>query len=271
MSSKRAIKVDRSLAERISDGDLDEDELDEYSEALEEVRPAYDKSTPIRDVIFGYLEPDAQGCVSRQLKDTPPVDSSISKADWKKYKGTLRRRDIVRLHAQGKSFNWIADYFDYAGTAGARYHWNAALKELNEDSYADVEKFRAKAALRYEHWLSGIAERIEKGDLGAMDRGIKMTESLARMFGANLERNENIQQQVNVGGVVVVHGDEAGYVESLLASGQISDDAAKAIRGEITAGEAPVLDEATVQAHLDRNEVLDEVSEEIEDAELVED
>jgi len=264
---KRSIKVDKSLMEKVEDGEISENDLDDIIEELTDEHPGYDKSATVREKVFGFLEVDEHGCVSRGLKEEPPAGSGVGKREWKKYRATLRRQDIVHLHTSGKSFGWIADYFEYADAAGARYHWNAALDELNEDTYADIERFRAKATLRYERWMNAIADRILQGDLGAMDRGIKMTESMARMFGANLERTEAVQTQVNVGGVVVVHGDEQEYVSGLMKSGMLDEDAAKAIQAELTEGQAPELTPEQIQEHMSRNAV----EEEVVDAELVED
>lgn len=115
------------------------------------------------------------------------------------------------LKMAGLSMTEIAERLDYPSTNAAVM---AIRNHIQEDARGQSSEFRQNLLQmeldRLDFMLSRIWPQIEHGDLKAVDSGVKIIQTQARIAGIDqIDASTKVQQ------VLVVSGDEKDYISKL--------------------------------------------------------
>jgi hypothetical protein len=92
----------------------------------------------------------------------------------------LRQAAAVELRKAGKGYQAIASHLGYKGPSGAYKAVSSALKKILAEP---VDELRTLEEQRLDTMLSAIWPAVLKGDLGAVDRGLRIMERRAKLDG----------------------------------------------------------------------------------------
>jgi DNA-binding CsgD family transcriptional regulator len=95
---------------------------------------------------------------------------------------TERRVKVLELAKAGASFRQIARALNVSHET-ARKDLAAVMDALKQEQIAGAEELRAMELERLNMAMAGIAQRVRQGDLGAIDRWIKLCESRRKLLG----------------------------------------------------------------------------------------
>lgn len=111
-----------------------------------------------------------------------------------------RRRQAVQLRAMGRTFAEIAEALGYAGESGARNAVNEQLARLESQDVKDADLLRRLEAERIDLARRSIAQAVMQGNLAAIDRWQRLSESFRKLYGldapAQLDVSVDEQQSV---------------------------------------------------------------------------
>ncbi len=114
----------------------------------------------------------------------------MGKSNWtehgtrpKRVRLTERKRRALELRLQGLSFFEIAQKVGYASPSGAYEAVKTALDSAVVDAAGE---FRKVHVARLEALLEGIWSAARGGNLGAVDRALKVLEREAKLLGLDL-------------------------------------------------------------------------------------
>lgn len=96
-----------------------------------------------------------------------------------------RRRQALELRREGHTYKEIGERVGFSLTA-ARKAVHQGLDALNLESAELVAELRAIENARLDHFLRIIWPKIEEGNLGAIDRGLRIMERRAKLFGLDM-------------------------------------------------------------------------------------
>jgi hypothetical protein len=91
-----------------------------------------------------------------------------------------RQAAAVELRKAGKSYQAIASHLGYKGPSGAYKAVSTALKKMIMEP---VEELRTLEEQRLDTMLAAIWPAVLRGDLGAVDRGLRIMERRAKLEG----------------------------------------------------------------------------------------
>ena len=117
-----------------------------------------------------------------------------------KEKIALRRAKVLDLRIAGHSHSQIAKL---AGCC-QRTVWNdlqACMRDLLKHQMTSAEQLRMIETTRLDEMLASISEKVRKGDLWAIDRALKISESRRRLLGLDAQAGGG---NVNVGGISII-------------------------------------------------------------------
>jgi hypothetical protein len=151
-------------------------------------------SNGVKDIFKKHL----QEVVSTPPPDEPDEqeeDVRIRPAVVRKMKAHERRVAAIRLRQQGKPYSYIAAALKVTPATAARYV-KEGLAQAHSES---IEELRAIQGGQIDFMMDRIWEKLKSGDLWAIDRGIKLMERKAKLFGldapvqmANVTVNTNL-------------------------------------------------------------------------------
>ncbi len=100
-----------------------------------------------------------------------------------------RREKALELRKMGHTIRDIAEQLDIA-VSTAHEDISATLKELHQKTIESGETLRELELQRLDMALHAIALQVASGDLGAVDRWIKLSERRAKLLGLDLQRTD---------------------------------------------------------------------------------
>lgn len=235
--SKRAVKVTDSVKERIEAG----------------------------EVIIPEAVTDEEGLVSTMLPVTVPDGSKMKPKTLLKLRSEARERDIVLLVSRGYDFQTIARKLKYSSSTRAYEAWQRAMTKVITPHVEEQKKLELQ---RLDNMLVALEARIEHGDLGAIDRAIKVQERRSKLIGldAATKFEGSVDHHVS-GGIIIASGSTQDYVVALAESAGMSVEEIQEIMAESRGDKVPALTDAQREAHLALNEPI--ADDQITDAELI--
>lgn len=93
-----------------------------------------------------------------------------------------RRRQVWVLRKTGASYRLIAEQVNVSYET-VREDVQAVLDELRAEALTDAEELRTLELARLDGMLISIAGQLGKGDLGAVDRALRVSESRRKLLG----------------------------------------------------------------------------------------
>lgn len=100
-----------------------------------------------------------------------------------------RRKRALDMRIKGYSLQQIADELGVAiGTV--HIDLNETFKDLHQKTIESGETLRELELQRLDMALHAIALQVASGDLGAIDRWIKLSERRAKLLGLDLQRTD---------------------------------------------------------------------------------
>lgn len=102
-------------------------------------------------------------------------------------RGEVNRHAVVEMRAAGHSFAEIGDQLGISPQA-AHQHLKRALKVHRAGTEEQVAKLRAIEAARLTALSDAIWERAMAGQLGAIDRILRIRESYRKLLGLDVEK-----------------------------------------------------------------------------------
>jgi len=124
------------------------------------------------------------------------------KAAAKKLELAERRQTALSLRKSGASFRAIAAHISTIpgneGYSEGRAHADvsACLKEINEKTSLDTEEYRSLELERLDTAQLAIAKKVQAGDLGSIDRWLRISERRAALLGLDSPVRLKIEQGV---------------------------------------------------------------------------
>jgi DNA-binding CsgD family transcriptional regulator len=116
---------------------------------------------------------------------------------------TERRVKVLELAKAGASFRQIARALNVSHET-ARKDLAAVMDALKQEQIAGAEELRAMELERLNMAMAGIAQRVRQGDLGAIDRWIKLCESRRKLLGLDAATKQDGEMIVRI-----VRGDRS--------------------------------------------------------------
>lgn len=160
---------------------------DERKSPLIPVKNVYDH-TPC-EVMVGPMEgtiaPSTPNLLKRALKPSHPGKANHRLLQYqmkRRQQSELRRYEVLEYRKQGASYREIAAIMGITHVQVAR-DVDTALSEIRMASIESVENLRQLELERLDYMLMSIAPKVRKGDLGAIDRALKIGEQRQLLMG----------------------------------------------------------------------------------------
>jgi len=90
---------------------------------------------------------------------------------------------IFEMRKMGYNFSQIAQQLGYADESGPRRLYQRIMEERRAET---VDDLRELVNARFDEMIKAVYVRAKKGELGAIDRVLKIEEQRARLMGLNL-------------------------------------------------------------------------------------
>jgi len=113
---------------------------------------------------------------------------------WKnRARATERQRQALQLHTAGAGYQRIADALGYAGPSGAFKAVEAALRKTLQEP---ADELRGLEAARLDALHRALWEKAIAGNLGAVDRVLRIMRRRAALFGLDAPRRRLLETDV---------------------------------------------------------------------------
>lgn len=125
-------------------------------------------------------------------------------------KAKERQRQALELRKAGATYDKIAGQLGYASASGAHKAVSSALESLPRES---AEALRQVQHEQINQAMIAIYPRVQKGELAAIDRFIKLQQRQAELHGLDATKftvNANVDMAV-----VQIGGDTRSYIDKL--------------------------------------------------------
>jgi len=96
--------------------------------------------------------------------------------------GNQRREEALKLRLTGASYAQVAQHLGISRPNAYR-HVQDALAEIREHYHEAAHEVMQLDLARLDQWLLECVRKIKAGDMGAVDRGIKIMERRAKLLG----------------------------------------------------------------------------------------
>lgn len=128
----------------------------------------------------------------------------------KHYSAKERQRQGLELRKAGATYQQIADQLGYKHASSASKAVKKALDSLVTESADDL---RVIEVARLNHMMLAIWDRIQGGDLKAIDRGLRIQQRMSELMGLDApSKSETVNVQTHV---VTIEGDKDAYIRAL--------------------------------------------------------
>jgi len=116
------------------------------------------------------------------------IEASVNKLDPELIE---KERNVFRYRQAGWTFDRIANVLGYSHPSGAHAAFKRALERIKDESLAnemrELHRFRLEAA------LSAIWPEVQKGNLQAIDRMLKILDRDAKLYGLDMPIKSEVE------------------------------------------------------------------------------
>lgn len=103
-----------------------------------------------------------------------------SKTSQRRIEAVEKQKQALELRKAGATYEAIAKKLEYANASGAEHAIKAALKATVQDSADSVRHLEVE---RLDAMLLGLWKMVNSGNLGAVDRVLRIMERRAKLLG----------------------------------------------------------------------------------------
>lgn len=106
--------------------------------------------------------------------------SGESKTSQRRIEAVEKQKQALELRKAGATYEAIAKKLEYANASGAEHAVKAAMKATVQDAADDVRNLEVE---RLDAMLLGLWKSANSGNLGAVDRVLRIMERRAKLLG----------------------------------------------------------------------------------------
>ena len=120
-------------------------------------------------------------------------------------------RQALELRKAGASYEVIAKQLGYADSSGAYKSIQRSMKSIIAEP---TDELRTVEYERLNQMLLILWERVQQGELGAIDRALSIMDRISKMYGLDSPRKSEINQTITQG-VMIVDGTKDEYLSAI--------------------------------------------------------
>ena len=120
-------------------------------------------------------------------------------------------RQALELRKAGASYEVIAKQLGYADSSGAYKSVQRSMKTIIAEP---TDELRQVEYERLNQILLILWERVQQGELGAIDRALSVMDRISKMYGLDAPKQTEIKQQITQG-VMIVDGSKEEYLQAI--------------------------------------------------------
>lgn len=120
-------------------------------------------------------------------------------------------RQALELRKAGASYEVIAKQLGYADSSGAYKSVQRSMKTIIAEP---TDELRQVEYERLNQILLILWERVQQGELGAIDRALSVMDRISKMYGLEAPKQTEIKQQITQG-VMIVDGTKEEYLQAI--------------------------------------------------------
>jgi len=120
-------------------------------------------------------------------------------------------RQALELRKAGASYEVIAKQLGYADSSGAYKSVQRSMKTIIAEP---TDELRQVEYERLNQILLILWERVQHGELGAIDRALSVMDRISKMYGLDAPKQTEIKQQITQG-VMIVDGSKEEYLQAI--------------------------------------------------------
>ena len=133
------------------------------------------------------------------------------KANKKSIEVREKDRQASELRKAGASYEVIAKQLGYADSSGAYKSIQRSMKSIIAEP---TEELRTVEYERLNQMLLILWERVQQGELGAIDRALSIMDRISKMYGLDSPRKTEVNQTITQG-VMIVDGTKDEYLSAI--------------------------------------------------------
>lgn len=133
------------------------------------------------------------------------------KANKKSIEVREKDRQALELRKAGASYEVIAKQLGYADSSGAYKSIQRSMKSIIAEP---TEELRTVEYERLNQMLLILWERVQQGELGAIDRALSIMDRISKMYGLDSPRKTEVNQTITQG-VMIVDGTKDEYLSAI--------------------------------------------------------
>ena len=133
------------------------------------------------------------------------------KANKKSIEVREKDRQALELRKAGASYEVIAKQLGYADSSGAYKSIQRSMKNIIAEP---TEELRTVEYERLNQMLLILWERVQQGELGAIDRALSIMDRISKMYGLDSPRKTEVNQTITQG-VMIVDGTKDEYLSAI--------------------------------------------------------
>lgn len=209
LARKKGISFEDSLA------DINEEEARRKKESFTDPETGQLVTRrPIRDYV--------KKSVTKKGRRKKPSPAMIAKRE----EDRRRAESALELRKAGVTYQKIADSLGYSSAGAAKNAVDRLLKRQEFEAAKDVVLIDLQ---RLDEYQARCTERLRNsGDLGQIDRLMRIMEMRYRIIGVNEETSAELQQHFGLNvvnkGVMVVQGSEQDFVRAMMSAVGVDPD-----------------------------------------------
>ena len=115
------------------------------------------------------------------------------KANKKSIEVREKDRQALELRKAGASYEVIAKQLGYADSSGAYKSIQRSMKSIIAEP---TEELRTVEYERLNQMLLILWERVQQGELGAIDRALSIMDGISKMYGLDSPRKTEVNQTI---------------------------------------------------------------------------
>lgn len=120
-------------------------------------------------------------------------------------------RQALELRKAGASYEVIAKQLGYADSSGA---YKSVKRSMQSIIAEPTEELRSVEYERLNQMLLILWERVQQGELGAIDRALSIMDRISKMYGLDSPRKTEVTQNITQG-VMIVDGTKDEYLSAI--------------------------------------------------------
>ena len=133
------------------------------------------------------------------------------KANKKSIEVREKDRQALELRKAGASYEVIAKQLGYADSSGAYKSIQRSMKTIIAEP---TDELRTVEYERLNQMLLILWERVQQGELGAIDRALSIMDRISKMYGLDSPRKTEVNQTITQG-VMIVDGTKDEYLSAI--------------------------------------------------------